>query len=72
MNPTEQKLDTYLTTNQLTERYKVHKLTLFRWREQGRGPKFIKIGKRVLYPLKEVVEWERAHLCQNLGEVESK
>lgn len=34
--------------------------TMANWRTQGNGPRFTKIGGRVLYPLKDVEAWEHA------------
>jgi hypothetical protein len=36
--------------------------TLDNWRSQNRGPRFVKIGGRVLYPLEEVVAYETKNL----------
>lgn len=51
-----------LLPKELAERLRVHVGTLATWRVQGRGPKFIKSGKRVLYPVKEVEAWESDNL----------
>jgi len=51
----------YLTPEELHARFKkrVAVRTLSNWRTLGIGPKFTKIGGRVLYPLKEVEDWEQ-------------
>jgi len=36
--------------------------TLANWRTQKRGPAYVKIGSRVLYPLDKLEEWEAAGL----------
>lgn len=36
--------------------------TLKNWRSTGDGPRYVKLGRRVLYPLPEVEAHERAHL----------
>lgn len=36
--------------------------TLDNWRSQNRGPRFVKIGGRVLYPLAEVEAYEARNL----------
>lgn len=36
--------------------------TLDNWRSQNRGPRFVKIGGRVLYPLHEVEAYEARNL----------
>jgi hypothetical protein len=33
--------------------------TLQRWRMEGRGPSYLKLGKRVLYPLNAVIAYEK-------------
>ena len=39
--------------------------TLANWRVKGCGPRFIKLGRKVLYPLAELEAWERANLKEN-------
>lgn len=49
-----------LTTAEVSERYggKISTRTLANWRSQGKGPKFLKLQGKVLYPLDEIVAWE--------------
>lgn len=57
----------YLTPQELAERYKgaVTVRTLANWRSTGNGPKFTKIGGRVLYPVEAVVEWEKSRTTKS-------
>lgn len=52
--------ETYLTPAMLRARYQnsVTLRTLANWRSCGDGPRYTKIGGRVLYPLREVLKWE--------------
>ena len=52
--------ETYLTPDELVERYRgqVNKRTLVNWRSHREGPKYTKIGGRVLYRIDNVIEWE--------------
>lgn len=52
----------YLTPQELAGRYKgqITVRTLANWRSTGNGPKFTKVGGRVLYPLEAIVEWEKS------------
>lgn len=52
----------YMTPQELHERWKrrVAIRTLSNWRSLGIGPKFTKIGGRILYRLDEVEAWERS------------
>lgn len=57
----------FLTADDLVARWKgtVTKQTLANWRVRKptpRGPGFVKIGGRVLYPLEQVVAWELENL----------
>jgi len=36
--------------------------TLQRWRSEGRGPHYLKLSKRVTYPLELIAEYERSAL----------
>ena len=52
--------DAYLRPDQLVDRYcgSITLRTLARWRTDGEGPDFIKIGRRIVYPLADVRAWE--------------
>lgn len=52
----------YLTPQELADRYKgqITVRTLANWRSTGNGPKFTKVGGRVLYPMDAVTEWEKS------------
>lgn len=54
----------YLTPEELSARFrgKISVRTLANWRclGDGYGPRFTKIGGRILYTLSDVVSWERA------------
>jgi hypothetical protein len=51
----------FLTDVQLAERWHVHRQTLIRWRSLNKGPSYSKINGRVLYPLAEVEQFEKAN-----------
>lgn len=48
-----------LTIDELAVRWSMHRGSLCNWRVKGKGPKFIKIGKMVLYPVDEVEAFEK-------------
>ena len=50
----------YLTPLQVSERWnhRISVRTLANWRSSGSGPKFSRIGGRVLYPVDEIVAYE--------------
>lgn len=50
-----------LTVKELAERWRFAKGTLNNQRAQGKGPPFIKIGSKVLYPLDEIERFEQAN-----------
>ncbi len=60
----------FLTPHQLTERWagEIHERTLANWRVTGQGPRFIKIGGRVLYDIEEVEAWEKRRTVQSTAE----
>lgn len=49
-----------LSEHELAHRWGVNHKTLARWRHEGRGPKYLKLSKRVGYPVEAIVEFERA------------
>lgn len=51
-----------LNENELAQRWGVSPKTLQRWRSEGRGPRYLKLSKRVGYPVEAVIEFERGAL----------
>ena len=54
-----------ITQEQLAVRWQISPRTLEQWRWLGKGPRFLKIGARVLYREEDVDVWEAAQICQN-------
>lgn len=54
-----------LTQAQLAMRWHISPRTLEQWRWLGKGPKFLKIGARVLYDKAEIEAFEASRICQN-------
>jgi hypothetical protein len=52
--------ETFLSETQLFDRWggSISAVTLRSWRSKGRGPRFTHAGRRVLYPLSGIVEYE--------------
>jgi len=50
----------HLRESDLASRWVMSPRTLKRWRMQGRGPTYLKIGKRVCYLLSTVQEYEKS------------
>lgn len=51
-----------LLEHELAQRWRITIKTLQRWRYCGCGPDFIKVGTRVIYPLRIVEAFEIQHL----------
>lgn len=53
-----------LAPAELASRYKgrVTERTLANWRSTGQGPRFIKVGGRVMYPVDSVIAWEQRRM----------
>ena len=49
----------YLTTEEAADLLNHHKITLAKWRMQGKGPAFQKEGKRVFYDSAVIEAWKR-------------
>ena len=56
---------TSMDQTELAARWRVSPRTLEQWRWRGIGPRYLKIGGRVIYPLAEVEAYEAARLHQN-------
>lgn len=48
----------HLTPRELAARWKMAEQTLANWRHTGKGPRLVKIGRKVLYPMAEVTARE--------------
>lgn len=59
MAPHERRV---LNETELANRWGISPKTLQRWRTEGRGPHYMKLSKRVTYPLDEIAEYERRAL----------
>jgi len=62
MKPKTSPDEKHLNPHQLAQRWNLTYRTLERWRTQGIGPKFLKIGWRIMYRLADVEAYETAHL----------
>jgi hypothetical protein len=49
----------YLTSKELADRWRLADQTLANWRYAGKGPPFIRVGSRVLYPIEGIHSFER-------------
>jgi hypothetical protein len=56
----------FLTPEEVSERYRgvVTLHTLENWRSLKIGPRYIKIGKAVLYPVEELDSWDRENIVE--------
>ena len=50
-----------LTVKEAADFLRLSKATLDAWRTAGKGPRFIKAGKRVLYDSRDLDRWLEAH-----------
>lgn len=50
-----------LTEQMLASRWFCSRSRLQHWRSDGQGPRYLRIGGRILYPLADVKEFEAAH-----------
>jgi hypothetical protein len=62
----------YLTVDDMVARYKgkIKKGTLANWRSGRKGPSYVKLEGRIMYPLNLVETWEKAGL-KDLAEAEA-
>lgn len=52
----------HIDQKQLAERWNISAKTLERWRWAGEGPRFLKLGGRVVYRLADIEAFEEAQL----------
>ena len=58
---------THLNQVELSRRWKLSHRTLERWRWLGRGPRYVKIGGRVVYRIVDIEAYEAALADANLA-----
>lgn len=49
----------YLTSKEVAGRWRLSDQTLANWRSAGKGPPFIRVGSRVLYPVEGIHAYEK-------------
>ena len=52
----------HLDQGHLAERWQMSPRTLEQWRWQGRGPRFLKLGGRIVYRIEDVERFESEQL----------
>lgn len=50
----------FLTTDELAKRWIVDRKTLARWRRAGAGPRFVKLGRHVVYVYQDILDFEQS------------
>lgn len=60
--------DTYLTTREIEQRYRISPPTQCRWRREGGGPPFVKLKGTILYPLSLFDAWLQSKLVGSTAE----
>jgi predicted site-specific integrase-resolvase len=58
----------FLNQARLADRWQISPRTLERWRWQGEGPAFVKIGGRVVYRLEEIEAYESRRCCASTSQ----
>lgn len=53
---------THFNQVELSRRWKLSPRTLERWRWLGQGPRYLKVGGRVIYRLEDIIEFEENRL----------
>lgn len=61
-----------LNENELAKRWGLSPKTLQRWRSEGRGPRYLKLSKRVGYLISEILEFESQAMYSATWESESE
>lgn len=51
----------HLNQEQLARRWNISARTLEGWRSRKRGPKYLRVGARVVYRLQDIEAYEAAH-----------
>jgi hypothetical protein len=57
--------DTWISRQELADRYAVPLKTAAEWASKGTGPRYAKFGRHVRYRLADVIDWETQQFKQN-------
>lgn len=57
-----------MSENELAQKWGISPKTLQRWRSEGRGPRYLKLSKRVIYPIDEIQKFESHSLYASTSE----
>ena len=61
----ENDMETYLRSDEIAQRFSVHKLTVLRWVKRGIFPKPIKISHRLTaWPMSVIEAWEKEKIAE--------
>lgn len=60
----------FLTAGEVSARYggKISTRTLANWRNQGIGPKYTKLGGKVMYRIADLESWEASNTVQSTSQ----
>ena len=61
--------DILLTPQDLAKRWNLEPNTLGQWRWNGRGPKYLKINRSILYRLEDVEEFEKQKVRHSTSQI---
>jgi len=62
--------DPLLTQDDAAARWLISPRTVERWRQQRVGPRYLKLGGRVLYRLSDIEAWELSRLRSSTKDAE--
>lgn len=54
-----------ITPQELSSRWTIGTKTLSQWRWSGKGPQFLKLGKRIMYRMQDVENFEKESLFKS-------
>jgi len=57
-----------LTPSELAAHWSIKPKTLQKWRTKGYGPQYLKISRRILYPMRTVLKFEKSTLQQSTAQ----
>lgn len=50
----------YLTVEEVARRFRTSPSSVYKWIHHGTGPKSVRVGKRRLFPIDELNDWEQS------------
>lgn len=58
-----------LSVKEVSDEYRINMNTLAKWRSERRGPRFIKVGRKILYRRDDLEDYFNSHIQETIESI---